>query len=197
MYNLITGNPRSGTKSLAISLRRVGVDMPHEKMGNDGTVSCFFFVDSSPYPRGEYGPTHVDDGEFSDWEWNSIIHLVRHPLKCIASMRSIVGKDHQAWWRANNLAYSDKPKLLVCMEAWYFTNLYIEKMTRKRFILERPDLRSLARWLKNRKVASMEIVHSHKATGYLRPKLLGWPDLKKQDPRLAKAIFQMSEKYGY
>lgn len=199
MKVLITGSPRSGTKSMSISLRKMGIDMPHEKMGEDGTVSCFFFMNAEWYPRGDYGPTHVGDGVPSNYDWWLKIHLTRHPLKCIASMRSIVGKDHQQWFNQYHIVPDEymKPKLLLCMKAWYEQNyLMIKDKSMNRLMIEKVSTAKLTK-LFMRDMSDFKLVHSHKATGYLTPKPLTWSMLKKVDPVLTVKIKMLSNKLGY
>jgi hypothetical protein len=79
---LVTGCPRSGTAYTAGLLQAHGLDIPHERVGRDGTVSWMFAVDA-PGIMGHKGQRR------GDYEWKQVVHLVRHPVKCIASLTTI------------------------------------------------------------------------------------------------------------
>jgi hypothetical protein len=73
---LVTGAGRSGTKYICFVLKRLGLDVQHERMGHDGIASWCMAVDTarSPWgvPRSAYDFAHV-------------LHQVRHPLATISS----------------------------------------------------------------------------------------------------------------
>ena len=83
---LITGHPRSGTGYMAELFQRFGMDVQHERMGEDG-ISCWawatFDVDApwcdGPRPGCE---THL-------------VHVVRHPL-AVAQSVAMADKDVQS-----------------------------------------------------------------------------------------------------
>lgn len=77
---LITGAGRSGTKYITKVLRRCGLDVKHERMGQGGIVSGFYCFDADQYP-GDNHPVPRPD-------FDIILHQVRHPLKTIASVQT-------------------------------------------------------------------------------------------------------------
>lgn len=124
---LITGNPRSGTTTHQRVLKQCGLDIKHEEMGTQGTVSCYYFVDKRPYPHGH----HVKDKKFNKRDFDAIYLLVRDPAQCIPSMRAIISPEHQIWleelgfmrrFQPNGKRF---PKSYTMANAWYNTNAYI------------------------------------------------------------------------
>jgi len=197
----ILANPRSGTTSLSRTLiKDLGLDVPHEKVGEDGTVSCFFWTDSKIYPTGKTGkPAHPGDGVPSEYDWDKTIHLVRHPLKCIPSMRSIVGRDQQQWLYDKGLIRDThrKPKLLFSMEAWYETNLAIERLKPNfRIQIENVDWKKLGKALGTKQIPEVTR-HLNRATGFLEPKPIAWEDMEALDSKLTAKIKRMALKYKY
>lgn len=76
---LVTGCPRSGTVYYASWLRSLGYDFKHEGVGETGCVSWMFAVDDDAYP-------YKHETRRSDHEFDEIVHLVRNPIDCIASL---------------------------------------------------------------------------------------------------------------
>lgn len=129
---LITGNPRSGTTTHQRVLKQCGLDIKHEEMGLQGTVSCYYFVDQRPYPHGH----HAKDKKFNKKDFDAIYLLVRDPMKCIPSMRAIISPEHQIWLEklgfmkrtyinANTKKSQRYPKTYTMAQAWFRTNEYI------------------------------------------------------------------------
>lgn len=65
---LITGCPRSGTRSAAFWFQSLDFDVGHEVMGKHGTADASFAFDRKGF------------------EFTTEFHLVRNPLRCINSM---------------------------------------------------------------------------------------------------------------
>ncbi|NIV72651.1 MAG: hypothetical protein GWN16_16230, partial [Calditrichae bacterium] len=85
---LITGCGRSGTFYAAEVWRSLGLDIrherpikPHGKMGEDGVASWLMAAND---PNPPFGPSAVD------YEFEVIVHQVRHPLKVIASVAQFI-----------------------------------------------------------------------------------------------------------
>jgi hypothetical protein len=97
---LVTGNGRSGTTWLAKTFQKAGIDCPHEHCGEQGTVSWYFYRDSDWHP---YHVSHRPVGRVihvgerrGDFNFDNVVHLVRHPLKVIGSMSRVMSMtDHQ------------------------------------------------------------------------------------------------------
>lgn len=204
VYNMIRiiANPRSGTLSTAKSLQQLGLDIQHEWVGKDGTVSCFFFIDNKWYPKGntrngKHESTHIGDGVPSDYKWKLTIHQVRNPLDCISSMYSLVGSDHKKW--LVELGIINKkyltPKLLLCMSMYYEQNKIFEGISDYRIRLE-DNGRKLMKILKLK--GEYPILHLHKTPPIFKMKeKLTWNKLFNTDFMLTEKIIKQANSYGY
>jgi hypothetical protein len=76
---LVTGCGRSGTKYIAFALRRMGLDVRHERLGRDGISSWTMAVRTERRP---YGPPS------SASSFKQIFHQTREPLQVIQSCLS-------------------------------------------------------------------------------------------------------------
>ena len=195
----ILANPRSGTMSTAKSLQNLGLDVRHEAVGKDGTVSCFFFIDSSYYPEGKNKGKkifpHRGDGVPSDYDWKISIHLVRNPIDCIPSMCSIVSKNHKKWLLEMGiieLAHAKK-KILACMSAYYEQNEIFEKICGHRIKLE-DNGKELMRILRLK--GSYPVLHVNKTPPAWKVEC-SWEILYNSDYYLAEKIRKQAIKYGY
>lgn len=74
---LVIGHPRGGTGYMAMLLQAYGFSVGHEKILADGTSSWMHMVDTAKTPFGEAR---------SGIKYEHVIHVVRHPVKTIASM---------------------------------------------------------------------------------------------------------------
>src|SRR6185369_1461945 len=88
---LITGCGRSGTMYASAVWRSQGLDISHEnptppngQMGKDGIASWYMAVNDL---KALFGPSA------SEYEFDFVIHQVRHPLKVIASVAQFVLRD--------------------------------------------------------------------------------------------------------
>lgn len=197
MKILVMGNPRSGTLAMTRMLQAAGHQVDHERHGPHGTVSCFYFLRSrTPYPvvgRHRNG-AHDNSPPFRLSDYERTIHLVRHPLKAIASIRSIVGPKHRQWLAENGVVEADiKPKLLWAANAWYYTNRRIEDL--------RPDVRIRIEAVRKQWPKFLnpmvEVVHNHRSSGLWKAKPIEWSDLEALDKTLTKNILRMARRYGY
>ena len=161
---LVSALPRSGTRSASIYY-----NVGHEKLNARGTSSCFYWRGS--WPEG----FHEGDDLVT---FRNHIHLVRHPLKCIASMKSIVGRDHQAWAQENDLMERTGNKLYKCMDFWV-------KQNRAMFgdVVQMESLE--------------ELPHKNKSSGFRKAQPLTWEDLSSTSPSLTDHIKELSIAYGY
>lgn len=91
---LITGTPRSGTQYVSYVLNRLGFDVPHEKLGKDGTVSSVYIVND---PAGEYLGGHEGDPPALDVAWSNVVHLVRDPYMAIPSIQYELSPNFWSW----------------------------------------------------------------------------------------------------
>lgn len=176
----VTGNPRSGTKSTSQMLRSYGWECPHEKRGRDGTVSCYWWI----------------DGEQT--EKDTVVHLVRHPLPCIASMVAIVDKhDQKAMVEYGMIpeGLKRKQKLLKMMYMYYLTNKWVSTA----FSCYRVRLEFPVDWKVPLDMSTVPMYpkHLNKSSGFRKAEPLSWKDLKAQDLTLYALIRAQSAEYGY
>lgn len=124
MKLLITGCPRSGTRFVSSILGQSGIRAFHERMGRDGTVSCYFAVDDWYYA----GP-HSTTERRSAYEWTHIFHQVRHPLNCIASMAAL---DRPRFWhwtqRHIGFDMEREGRLRYCTRFWLEWNTRVDAL---------------------------------------------------------------------
>lgn len=84
---LITGHPRSGTGYASEMFKHYGFDIGHEKMGSDGISSWIFAPENAsknPYRRIR---------NQTDYEFKTIIHIIRNPVDVVNSMAFTVFPD--------------------------------------------------------------------------------------------------------
>ena len=89
---LVVACPRSGTRYASRFYQAQGLELGHEKMGEDGTISWPFAVDSDRYPS--WMPSMFLSQPVSHYNWTVKLHQTRHPLKVIASLSTI---NAEAW----------------------------------------------------------------------------------------------------
>jgi hypothetical protein len=123
---LVTGCGRSGTKYISILLKRAGLDIGHERMGGDGICSWLFGADAADTP---WGPAP------SEYRFDYIFHLVRHPLSAIPSIATFKGR---AWDYISRHIDIDKddPVLLRSAKYWLYWNAMVEDKTSDRIRIE-------------------------------------------------------------
>jgi hypothetical protein len=81
----VVGVPRSGTRYVHWMLRAAGLDVWHERMGPDGTVSGLFVFDHDYAP----GPHRRDGDRPQDYTFDHPWALVRDPLRSIPSLAQV------------------------------------------------------------------------------------------------------------
>ena len=109
---LVTGCGRSGTRYLTYVLRRLGLDVGHERLGRDGVAAWTLAVDADDPP---WGPSQCAI------HFDVVLHSVRHPLDVMRSAATF--KD--ASWRfiCEHIPCSaDDPLPLRCAAYWYYWN---------------------------------------------------------------------------
>ncbi len=83
---LFLAHPRSGTRYMAKLCQSYGLDVKHERIGADGICSWMLAADADHSPYG-------DGTVFSQYEYETVVRVVRHPLKVLAS--SIHTENHE------------------------------------------------------------------------------------------------------
>jgi len=205
---LVTGTMRVGTTWMTKALWANDIDCQHECMGEDGSVSWFFSIDAPSYPYNPHNAparrtAHVGEGRRNDYEFGTVVHLIRDPLKTIGSMVSIMTTHEQQWLVDNGVIESMecKPKLLRMMQAWYNQNTEVETIADMRFRLEdlvkKQELwDKLGRSMKT-KLTLPDIGVRNASRGIFKARIFVAQDLVNADKTLANNIFKKARRYGY
>lgn len=192
---LVTGTGRCGTTWLSRTLLATGLDVPHEHMGKHGTVSMYFQVDSPWYPFIPWAKplekiAHVGERR-SDFNFNHVVHLVRHPLKVAASMRSIIGELTYEWAEFNNLLpvpWNYKPVIVRNLLYWLASTENCERQADQTIVLDNfssMDWDEMLRHAGLPRVEMPEIPPANKSSGF-----------KKHEPPTWRQVAEWGEAYG-
>lgn len=209
---LVTGAGRSGTTWFSRTLQAAGLDAPHECCGQHGTVSWYFWADNDWYPyqvwrKPEGRCVHVGERR-SDFEFHSLIHMVRDPLKVIASTRAVMLTSDYAYAEATGAIPPDlqaptRKELKLLRTAHMVYNICIEVEN------QHPDLRlpleqAPRKWSQvmklfgwDPKTPMPELPPAHRGTGYRTPQLTSYPEIEKLDYKLSRSLRRMAKKFGY
>jgi hypothetical protein len=120
---LVIGSPRSGTQFITGLLNRFGLRVRHERMGEDGTVNCAWLV-----YRIKNDPLIQISGR-QHYEFDQIVHIVRHPFAVIASLSAEMYGVFWDWqYRHSNIRVN--PKLLSTVaNFWMFWSDGCQKLS--------------------------------------------------------------------
>ena len=190
---LITGTGRSGTHFTSKVLQKLGMDMPHERMGVDGTVSWKHIRGGRFEVVGKGRVQEVCDSCFS-----TVLHQVRHPLKVISSMQTF-GISSWTYMEKFIDLDLDAPPLIKGMQGWVQWNELVEEKAVWRFQIEQiavvfdqlcyhcgiPDQTMPA------------IPREGRDSRSKRYKPISWLDLRKADLSLASQVQEKASLYGY
>jgi hypothetical protein len=212
---LITGCGRSGTFYSTEVWRQLGLDIRHErpfahhgKMGEDGAASWLMAVND---PNPPFGPSAAD------YEFDVVIHQVRHPLKVIASVAQFILAKGQF---AKDYIERNAPQIRIAKEElllnkeqqfvlqaaryWYYWNLISQQKATVTVQVEKlskeiPELCEL-----------MSVEYQATKLDDLPPKINGrqyylneelwtvdWMDLEGLDLDLTEKIRNLAADYGY
>jgi hypothetical protein len=212
---LITGCGRSGTFYSTEVWRQLGLDIRHERpiahhgvMGEDGAASWLMAVND---PNPPFGPSAVD------YDFDTVVHQVRHPLKVIASVAQfILGKGRfakefiqrnvpQTGILDDELSLNTHQQLILqAARYWYYWNLISEEkatVTVQVEQLERslPFMCELVDAEYRRDVLSKIPTQINGRRYYLNEELwaVDWKDLEGLDLDLTEKIRNLAARYGY
>lgn len=192
---LVVGCGRSGTTFTSKYLSSLGLDIQHEKQGNDGCVSWPMVVNSySPW-----GPIAID------LNFRHIFHQVRNPLHVITSWYiNIKDLDRDEWSFIRKHVkeiYRDDSLLVSCAKYWYYWNLKAEEMAEWRFRIEdlEHELPTLEKMLSIKcDIATLQQMPTAVNTWQPTKKKIKWSDLERELPYdLLQKIQTMAQRYGY
>jgi len=171
---LITGCARSGTGAIAKYLGAAGLDLGHElRLGADGIASWFLARRDAIPPAG-----HATCPR----SWDRVVHLVRNPLDCIASLSTL---SPGAWRWIQQYVWIDDHELpdeadgsapIAEMKYWLQWNRHAEARADERWRIEDCDDHGLGRRINSR---------PHRAPGALG------------DSMLSDAVRRLAQGYGY
>lgn len=211
---LVTGCGRSGTLYITSYLQKLGLDVRHEEpvppngvMGQDGMVSWFMAVDDANPPMGPSS---------NHYEFEFVLHLVRHPLKVIASVAQFIFKldlksykyikKHCGFTHWPEFSQSiEKEKLIECAaEYWLCWNKLTNSIATHRARVEflNDDITSLFNDLAL--ILNTEVTNEIPKTVNSRSKyiqdtiwILSWEKLYAIEPCLAEKVNILANEYGY
>lgn len=192
---LVTGVGRSGTHHIASALRMKGVDVCHEATCSDGSISwTYAVVDPNSFYPWEAAKHRINGQRFA-----RIFHVVRHPLRCIASLTTF---ENMSWRfiakhtpQVPGLAKIE-PKLRRALIHWVTWNRMVEVYADQRFRMEDTMPADICRAAAfDEKVCSKRINRAARAK---RPHdTVTWDDLFAVDREFTLAALRLAHKYGY
>jgi hypothetical protein len=218
---LVTGCARSATRYTTFVLRRLGLDIRHERLGKDGVASWCLVPDAVETP---WGPSSADV------TFDVVLHQVRHPLAVISSVATL--KDSSWRFIYEHVPVSPShPLLLRAAAYWYHWNAAAERKATLTYRVEniRNELPEICTLLRVRcdlsildRVPSdvntrragrlfhlaeeaLERVHADPprrlrslvARPGRGPSSIGWNDLRALDAGLCDAVLAKARDYGY
>ena len=211
---LITGCGRSGTMYASAVWRSQGLDISHEnpappngQMGKDGIASWYMTVNDLNPP---FGPSA------SEYEFDFVIHQVRHPLKVIASVAQFVLRDalSRDYIERNSpetrLGEQERQMpahdqlILQASRYWFYWNLLAAQKSRLTIKVEElaASLEELCPMLNAcfiPGVAETVSTNTHGRYLYINEPywIVDWSDIARLDPGICNGIRELAEGYGY
>jgi hypothetical protein len=196
---IITACPYSATKYTAELLNSIGLEVGHEVIKKDGTVSWGHIH----LRREDFGPEVV------------MLHQVRHPLMVITQLRSLRGasKYHRGpflWemfmartnamdvpWKLPVLHEGENYGLKDYMSLWYWWNKFGTLTADGTYTIESlPDRWEWFLGMIGHEYVDMP-VESKTTNRHSTPKILSWDDLHEADPELTSRILELATHFGY
>jgi hypothetical protein len=211
---LVTGCGRSGTmyasevwKTQRLDIRHENPRPPNGSMGRDGIASWYMAVND---PDPPFGPSA------SQYEFDFVIHQVRHPLKVIASVAQFILRDRQSrdyiernapQTRLTHEEHSMPRRDRLILQAaryWYYWNLICETKAIVRIQVEQltTSLRRLCRLVGVSyapDVAELISTNTHGRHLYTDEDYweICWEDISSLDVDICEKIKKLARKYGY
>lgn len=212
---LIAAHGRSGTHYTAAVLQAVGLDMPHEVLGKDGTVSWKHIAPGEFVVIGKQRTQTIPVIDFTH-----IIHQVRHPLAVIASSQTFSESTWaymeqrlglpplpaRKWPSPGSGPFSIRDKRRPAlirrgMRTWLGWNGLIESRAEWRFQIERldelfPELLTRI-GLPPRPVPDVPRSRQDSRRDRKGHRPVSCDDLYAADATLAEQLVEMARRYGY
>lgn len=200
---LVLGSGRSGTMFTAKALRTIGINVLHEKVGEHGTVSHYFVVDSDWYPMAPWqesqGKKHVGERR-SDFDFEHTVHIIRDPRKAIPSMTKIFGSITWQFYVDNGLIPDiRKNAMLRAMHYWLAHNEASEAQADLTFNLENYGKAwpAMMEVLGENAPYPQHLKPMNKTTGFRKYEPVTFDDLIAIDADLGKRIKAYAKLHGY
>ncbi|MCE9634050.1 MAG: hypothetical protein K8Q92_07695 [Methylophilales bacterium] len=215
---LVTGCGRSGTRYAAMVWQSCGLDIRHERpmppdglMGADGMASWYMALEESN-PPPPHGPSRAN------YQFDHVIHQVRHPLLAIASAAQFIFSHDprpriyimQNVPEIHLKAHETKlditsQKFLLAMRYWLHWNLLAERSAHRTIQVEQllEKIPELLGWMdiKNTQMNADKIPKdTNRRSDYLKNETIWtitWEQMSMLEPTLCLAIAQLAERYGY
>ncbi len=191
---LITGCGRSGTTYISKALCLSGLDVPHEKLGEDGAVSWYRAGDNCYFRWKRIK-------KIAEEEYRHIFHQVRDPLKTIASAQTLRKEAWEYICQCVPEISMDDPLVVRCAKYWYFWNLRAEEMAEWTYRIE--DIDEQFSEMGNRLGVPLDPQVLLKVSQEQRSRKnnytpLTWNDLETNlEPELFENIINLANHYGY
>lgn len=205
---LVIGTGRCGTTWLSKTLVEAGFDVPHECVGDHGTVSMFFHTDHFWYPFLPWVTDHPGRkahlGErLSDFEFDHVAHIVRHPLEFEASARSILNAMEYYWAQdcsVLTVPWNTRPTKLRNLFYWRDVVTQCEKMAAQTIALNR--VKDNDRWWKTLTTEANlytrgnvpsppRLKPNNKSSGFKKHEPMSWAEVSSMDAELARDLKRM------
>lgn len=190
---LVTGCGRSGTGYMCKFLKASGLNVHHEYMGNDGSVSWLMGADVNWAP---WGPLS------KDYEFQHIFHQVRNPIKVIQSFYNVPMLATWEWVCSilPQIKESD-PLLTKCAKYWVYWNLMVEARAEWTYRIEDFDkcYKEMGQRLKIEFDENVLKSISKKSNTKGPPtRVITWEILKKElDYDTYNKVVKLAKRYGY
>jgi hypothetical protein len=205
---LVTGTGRSGTTYFSDLLTQLGLDVGHQRNGDDGCSGAEFAIDNDWYPWFPVygGGDCANVGERrSDYTYKHVLHIVRHPLWCIPSLMKNYPAINPEFWADSGVmdpSVMTKSSLIRNATMYYNINRIIDESHQAEYRCQLEQVHD--HW--NDLMAVLEMTGtpdpvlkaSNQATGWGQYEPLTWQQLEDGvGHTLANSIQQQAKEYGY
>lgn len=192
---LITGHQRSGTGYMAGLCRSLGFAVGHERVLADGVSSFQFAVNTKRVP---FHSIEQNKGR-KHYEFSLVIHVVRHPLKVIAST-AFTDMNGAIEWQANFCQVDlHASRIRQAVQTYIGWNTIAGRKARVRIPVERADeeLPIALRMYEGTGEHEREPVPPRNYNGREHPPVT-WSDIRHHvTPREFEELWIMADRYGY
>lgn len=181
---LVTGTGRCGTQFVSQYLQKKGLDVRHESMGQDGVAAWELTIRRPLYVKAPDGLPMFD----------RVLHLVRHPLKVIASLQSFKPRSWKYICR-NSPCMQKDPLLLRCMKHYHYWNLMGESLANRTMRVEDFSMKTVGDFFEFDGPEPEIPRNVHSRSESFEP--VSWAKLRETDEGLTDLIRRQCARYGY